>query len=92
MQGESGMDMFIVQAGDAFAQIKIGDEWKEVKQYGPGEAFGERALLRKEPRAASILARSAVTAFKLNHSNFESLIEQRDLKENMIRKVRWKRT
>ena len=82
------MDMFVVQAGEAFAQIKIGDEWKEVKQYGPGDYFGERALLRKEPRAASILARSVVTTFKLNHDNYEQLIEQRNLKENLIRKVR----
>ena len=40
----------------------------EVFQYGPGGSFGERALLRKEPRAASVIARTDVVAFRYPES------------------------
>jgi cAMP-dependent protein kinase regulator len=34
--------------------FKKGEEAKHLKFYGPGEAFGELALLYNAPRAASI--------------------------------------
>ena len=33
-QGDDGMDLFIVDSGKAFAQIKNGDELKEVTDEG----------------------------------------------------------
>merc|ERR1719174_2115398 len=85
IQGETGADLFIVEEGEEYAEIKIGGEGKQVMQYRPGGAFGERALLREEPRAASVIAKTNVTTWKLEQSNFKSMIDTRNLKESLIR-------
>ena len=42
-----------------------------VKQYEPGELFGEKALLESAPRGASIRTEGPVTCFKLSRHDFE---------------------
>eukprot|EP00931_Biecheleriopsis_adriatica_P075031 TRINITY_DN48994_c0_g1_i1.p1 TRINITY_DN48994_c0_g1~~TRINITY_DN48994_c0_g1_i1.p1 ORF type:complete len:817 (-),score=184.81 TRINITY_DN48994_c0_g1_i1:32-2482(-) len=84
-QGEEGFECFVIEAGEAFAQIKIGDEFKEVKRYEEGGFFGERALLRSEPRAADVLARTEVRAFRLQRKDFVDVINYRDMKENLVK-------
>merc|ERR1719253_1624196 len=59
-QGEEGNECFVVDEGECFASVLIDGAQKEVKQYGPGGFFGERALLRSEPRAATITCRTVV--------------------------------
>lgn len=53
-EGESGSVFFFVIEGQAVALKNIDGEQKEVKTYGPGDYFGERALIKNEPRAATI--------------------------------------
>jgi CRP-like cAMP-binding protein len=36
--------------------MEIGKPAIEVFKYGPGDYFGERALIKNEPRAANIIA------------------------------------
>eukprot|EP00434_Breviolum_minutum_P012952 symbB.v1.2.011418.t1/scaffold761.1/size164655/3 len=79
-QGEEGLDCFIVDSGECYASIPINGEWKEVLKYEPGGFFGERALLRKEGRAATVTARSDVKLLKLSREEFVSMIEERDHK------------
>ena len=89
-QGEQGYDCFFVEAGECYATINIGrdvDEWMEVKSYGPGGFFGERALLRSEPRAASITCRTDVKALRLTAEAFLRIMRHRDHKENLLRGV-----
>lgn len=43
--------------------------------YGPGEAFGELALLYNAPRAATIKADSASTLFALNRDTFNNVVK-----------------
>jgi len=38
--------------------MQPGTPAEEVKQYGPGDYFGERSLLKDLPRAANIVATS----------------------------------
>lgn len=46
-----------------------------VRTYGPGEYFGERALLRDQPRAATVVADSdQVFAVSLDRSAFKRLM------------------
>ena len=49
-EGEEGNTFYMVMEGEAKA-VKSGSE---VLQYTPGDYFGERALLKNEPRAATI--------------------------------------
>ncbi|CAK9008301.1 unnamed protein product [Durusdinium trenchii] len=87
-EGEEGFDCFIVDTGECYASIEINGERKEVLKYEPGGFFGERALLRKEGRAATVSARSDVKLLKLSAEEFVSMIEERDHKENLIRHIK----
>jgi cAMP-dependent protein kinase regulator len=58
-EGEvEGHTFYLVMSGEAVATktFEIGKPPVEVCRYGPGEYFGERALIKNEPRAASIIA------------------------------------
>jgi cAMP-dependent protein kinase regulator len=54
MQGEPGDKFYIIEEGSLFAQK---DE-KRVMEYKPGQYFGELALLKNQPRAASVIVAS----------------------------------
>ncbi|CAE8641814.1 unnamed protein product [Polarella glacialis] len=84
VQGSEGFDCFIVDSGELFASVKIGDEWKEVKQYSAGGFFGERALLRDDLRAASVIARTEVMLFRMSREHFVEMIRERENRETLI--------
>ena len=57
--------------------IKTGDVAADVQEhcrFGPGDLFGERALLMGAPRAATITAISRVEAWTLSRNKFERLL------------------
>ncbi len=67
-EGENGKEFFFIEEGDAMAtkkkdgkdcynlrQLLLGKE-EVVFKYKPGDYFGELALLKDQPRAASIIA------------------------------------
>lgn len=55
-EGDDGAVFFLIISGEAFATKMISDQPKEVRQYKTGDYFGELALLKNAPRAASIFA------------------------------------
>jgi len=55
-QGEAGDKFFIIEDGTASAYISGPDGEKRVKSYEKGEYFGEIALLKNEPRKATVRA------------------------------------
>ena len=59
-EGDEGSTFYLVMSGQAVATkvIEVGKPPIEVFVYGPGDYFGERALIKNEPRAANIIARS----------------------------------
>lgn len=58
-QGEYGNDFYFILSGEAYASKAIaGGKEQEVMQYRTGDYFGELALLKNEPRAASVYART----------------------------------
>ena len=67
--GETGVDMFFLnQRGAAAELFDIG----VVKTYFPGEFFGEVALLRDQPRGASVRAGShGATCWVLHRDSFD---------------------
>lgn len=75
-EGDQGKDMYFLLSGEAFAE-KVIDSSKgpqEVKAYKEGDYFGELALLRNEPRAASVVARTDCTCVSVDRHSFKRMI------------------
>lgn len=67
-------------------------EPKHLKDYVPGEAFGELALLYNAPRAATITSTSESTLMKLDRGTFNNIVKdaaqrKREKYENFLQSV-----
>ncbi|CAG9328923.1 unnamed protein product [Blepharisma stoltei] len=75
-EGEQGDVFYIIEEGSAVATKTIvhGRAPEEVKQYGPGDYFGELALIRNEPRAANVIATSRLRCVSLDRHSFKRML------------------
>jgi len=69
-QGEPGDKFYIVEEGQLVAQ----KDGVEVLQLKEGDYFGELALLRDEPRAASVTATSDVVVVSVERNTFNKML------------------
>lgn len=72
MVGDDGDCMYIVEDGEAGAYI---DGVGQVVSYGPGDFFGELALLTRQKRGATIIANAPVLALVLDRIAFNRVKE-----------------
>jgi len=85
-EGEEGDVMYFIVEGEAQATKMIDGELKTVMSYESGAYFGERALLKKEPRAANIEATSEeLVVVSIDQDSFNRLLGPLEdiLKRNM---------
>lgn len=74
-QGDDGDCMFIVESGEVVVMKSTGDAApKEVARCHVGDYFGERALIKNEPRAAGLQAVTSVKCLRLDRSAFSLLL------------------
>ncbi len=75
-EGEEGSVFYLVQEGEVIATktLKEGEKPVEVKQYNTGDYFGERALIKNEPRAANILAKTECVVVNMDRHSFKRLL------------------
>ncbi len=69
-QGERGDEFFVVLAGQAEVSVSASGEEKVVASLGPGDFFGERALLGSGVRAASVYADTPLKLLVLSRPTF----------------------
>ena len=83
-QGEQGDSFYILVDGDAYATLDASAD-EVVMKYKPGDYFGELALLRDEPRAANVFAKSDCKCIYLDRKSFKRLLGplNKILKRNM---------
>jgi CRP-like cAMP-binding protein len=74
-QGSPGREFFVLVDGSA----EIQRNGKKIDSAGPGEFFGEMALLTDQPRNASVVTTSSVDALIITARNFRSLVESNPL-------------
>ncbi len=73
-QGEPGTHVYVIKSGEVeVVHTKPGGISEVVKVLGPGDHFGEMALLGRAPRNATIRTISPVHVFKLSGGNFAAL-------------------
>jgi CRP/FNR family cyclic AMP-dependent transcriptional regulator len=70
-EGQSGVGFFIIESGEA--KVTVGGE--ERRRLGPGDYFGEVALLNESARTATITAESDLKCYGLTSWEFRPLVE-----------------
>jgi putative peptide zinc metalloprotease protein len=70
-RGDPGRDFYIVRQGQVAALGKSGETLREM---GPGEFFGEIALLRDTPRTATVMGVAPGTLWRLGRQDFHELL------------------
>jgi CRP-like cAMP-binding protein/Zn-dependent protease len=71
-QGEVGDAFYAIRSG----QVDVFDQEAKVRTMGPGEHFGELALLLDVPRTATVVAQTPVRAYRLDREGFDALIRE----------------
>lgn len=99
-EGDEGRHVYVIKTGTVEVLRKRPDGSPEViKQLGPGDHFGEMALLRNAPRVATIRTVTETDVFKMSpthfaalYTNLEGFREQfKDLMEARLREIDVKR-
>jgi CRP-like cAMP-binding protein len=70
-EGEGGRTFFVIEEGKA--SVSVGG--REVGSLGPGDAFGEIALIDRAPRSATITAQTDITSYMLPIWSFRPIVE-----------------
>ncbi len=74
-QGQCGIGLFILVSGHAQAIRERADGTKMVvNEFGPGDFFGEMALLDEGPRTASVVATEPTRCFVLVAWDFSGIL------------------
>ncbi|MGH2760660.1 MAG: cyclic nucleotide-binding domain-containing protein [Actinomycetota bacterium] len=71
-EGATGKEFFAVAEGAATAKLR----GKKIASYGPGDFFGEMALIDQGPRSATITADTAMKLYVLDSRSFSTLIDR----------------
>lgn len=74
-EGTPGREFFVLVGGAA----EILRQGKRIDTAGPGDFFGEMALLSEQPRNATVVTTSPVDALVVTARNFRTLIETNPL-------------
>jgi CRP-like cAMP-binding protein len=69
-QGDFGQEFFVII--DGTAEVLRGDE--PIAELGPGEFFGEMALISGEARSATVVAKTDVECYRLDRASFQELL------------------
>jgi len=75
-QNDEADKFFILEEGECYAEkvFKTGESAQIVKDYKKGDYFGELALIRNEPRAATVVAKTDCKLLTLDRLSFKRLI------------------
>jgi CRP-like cAMP-binding protein len=69
-EGQSGSEFFVIVDGD----VSVTKNGQEIRTLGPGDFFGEIALLEDTPRTATVVAKTPLRFFVLTRRSFRSLL------------------
>jgi CRP/FNR family transcriptional regulator len=70
-EGAGGVGFFVVQEGEA--DVQVGSESRG--SVGPGDYFGEIALINESPRTATLTARTDMVCYGMTPWDFRPLVE-----------------
>jgi CRP/FNR family transcriptional regulator, cyclic AMP receptor protein len=71
-QGELGDDMMVIVSGT----VTVERDGAKVNTLGPGEFFGEIAMIDRGPRTATVTAEAPCRLLVINHREFHALMDE----------------
>jgi len=69
-QGEAGDKFYLIKEGTVEVRVAEGSTGMQVATLGPGQFFGEMALLENQPRNATVTARNHLECYTLSKQAF----------------------
>ena len=73
LEGAGGLMFFVVESGEATVEV----HGAEVAELGPGDSFGEVALIDRRPRTATVTAKTELRTYGLPVFVFRPFVEAR---------------
>jgi CRP/FNR family transcriptional regulator, cyclic AMP receptor protein len=87
-EGEPGKDMFVLQSGKISISKKVRDVEKVLAVLGPGEFFGEMAIISNKPRNATATVMEDAKLLVIDPKTFEAMIRgNSEIAVRMIKKL-----
>lgn len=74
-EGDDGDSMFIIVSGLVTVSSDMGWGQRELARKGPGEVFGEMALISNDVRSATVRAIENTNCLELDRSGFDELLD-----------------
>jgi CRP-like cAMP-binding protein len=82
-QGERGDRFYILVDGHVDVSREEAGGSRHLATLGPGQVFGEMALLNRAPRSATVRALTAVETYTLSETDFGELLRHRPVSESL---------
>jgi putative ABC transport system ATP-binding protein len=91
-QGDLGEEFFVIARGKASVTgAKPGEAEHQIATLGPGDVFGEMALLTDEPRNATVSAIDDLETYYLEKKDFNNALERCGGFKDQVRQVYFER-
>lgn len=76
-RGDTSRELYVVEQGTVVVEVASpGRGLEEVARLGPGDLFGELALMTGEPRSADVRADGACALFVVDHASLRPVLEE----------------
>src|SRR5438270_5606031 len=86
-EGDPGNQFFIIEAGTLAVIAEIGDQPRQLARLGPGEFFGEMALLGQGRRTATVRAETAAQLWSLSYPDLQALLAHEPALDSVLRRA-----
>jgi CRP-like cAMP-binding protein len=86
-QGDVGDRFYLVRRGRVVVTVADAAGERVLGEMGPGEYFGEMALLSDAPRSASVRAVEPTAVWSMGKDDFQALVDQFHLRSTLSSEV-----